>query len=65
MIILKCKNSDYLFKYKGNIELYITENCVYVSADDTVQSEDESLFIVTSHTWDRFFVEEVEWIKGE
>lgn len=64
MIILKTTKTDFLFKYTGNIEVYRLEPFLCISADHIIKDPD-LLDGWETRVFDKFWLEDIEWIRGE
>lgn len=65
MIIIKTTKSDYLFKYAGNIEIHNDDGIFLVVSSDKLIQEENELSLVSVSTYDKFWIEDIEYIKGE
>ena len=63
MIEIKCKQSDYIARYKGKIILESDEMFLNVYADFTETNHFDD-FTWQINVWDRFFLDDIEWIRG-
>lgn len=70
MLIVKLKTSDFIFKYEGDIEVSRRDEFLCISANKDIwdlkeQDELEDLLIYNKKVYDGFFIEDVEYIRGE
>lgn len=70
MLIVKLLTSDHIFKYEGNIEVSRLDEFLCISANRDIwdlkdNDELEDLIIMSVRIYDGFFIEDVEYIKGE
>lgn len=63
MITIETNKTNFLFKYKGNIEIYIEKSFLCITADSIVRIPN-TLYISEVKVFDKFWLVDIECIKG-